>query len=408
MRILYFITIKLVEWLLPAFVMIFKSQKLKLFLDGQKQTSKLAEFPMTPNRYWFHCASLGEFEQARPVIENIKRINSEIHIVISFFSPSGYELRKNYELAEAVFYLPLDTPANAKKIIEKIKPTKVIFIKYEIWPSLLKGLFLKNVPVYLISANFRQNQAIFGIFGQWLFKLLPQYKHIFLQNRDSYNLLKSKGLTNISISGDTRFDRVLENAKQVKKNEVLEQFKDHQTILILGSSWPKEEELLFQYLQSHPKPNFKIIIAPHDISDKHIEAIQHKFKEYSPQLFTNYTNSQAQNILILNTIGHLASAYYYADMAFIGGGFTGQLHNILEPLSFGVPVFAGPIHTKFPEAEMAKLAGIFFDVSDLTELDNLILKTKSNNLKKVALAFIDSNSGATLSVVNSILQSDIT
>jgi 3-deoxy-D-manno-octulosonic-acid transferase len=403
MRHLYFITIKLVEWLLPIFVLLINKPKLKLFSEGRKQTLKNPNLPTHEKRYWFHCASLGEFEQARPVIESLKHKDPTISIVITFFSPSGYELRKGYPLADAVFYLPLDTPANAIKIITKIKPTKVVFVKYEIWYFLLKALFTKGIPVYLISANFRSNQRIFGFFGNWLFQLLPQYKHIFLQNQVAYDLLKRKGLKNISISGDNRFDRVIDNAQQVKKNEIIEKFKAHQPLLILGSSWPKEEAILFEYLEAYPKPAFKIIIAPHDISESHIDEILKKIKTYQPQLYTNYDANKTENILILNTIGHLASAYYYANMAFIGGGFTGQLHNILEPLSFGVPVIAGPNHSKFPEADLATTKGVFFNVSNAREFEIAIQKIMSNDLKNKAIDFINSSSGATALVVNTII-----
>ena len=403
MRHLYFITIKLVEWLLPIFVLLINKPKLKLFLEGRKQTLNSPNLSIHPKRFWFHCASLGEFEQARPVIESLKQKDPTISIVVTFFSPSGYELRKDYALADAVFYLPLDTPANAIKIINKIRPTKVVFVKYEIWYFLLKALFKQDIPVYLISANFRSNQGIFGFFGNWLFRLLPQYKHIFLQNQVAYDLLKSKGLQNISVSGDTRFDRVIDNAQQVKKNETIETFKANQPLLILGSSWPKEEAILFEYLTANPKPGFKIIIAPHDISVSHVDEILNKFKTYQPQLYTNYDANKTESLLILNTIGHLASAYYYANMAFIGGGFTGQLHNILEPLSFGVPVMAGPIHSKFPEADLATLKGVFFNVSNAHEFEIAIQKTMTNDLKNKALDFINSSSGATALVVNTII-----
>ena len=256
--------------------------------------------------------------------------------------------------------------------------------------------------MYLISANFRADQKLFGIFGAWLFKLLPQYKHIFLQNKAAFELLQSKGLENISISGDTRFDRVIENAKQVKANEIIETFKANKPLLILGSSWPKEESILLEYLENNPTPPFKIIIAPHDISINRIEDILKKFKTYQPQLYTNFDANNAQSILILNTIGHLASAYHYANMAFIGGGFTGQLHNILEPLSFGVPVLAGPNHQKFPEANLANASGVFFNIINAAEFELSLQKILENDLKAKSIDFIDASSGATDLVVKAI------
>lgn len=402
MQFLYLVFIKVVEWLLPVVSKFSSNPKIKAFVEGRKTIFNQLQLPPHPERYWFHCASLGEFEQARPVMESIKQNKPSASIVVSFFSPSGYEQTKNYSLAEVVFYLPLDTPANARKLISAIQPKAVFFIKYEIWFFILKTLFRNNIPVYLISANFRKGQYILSIWGLWLFKLLKGYKTIFLQNKASYDLLKNKGLNNIALSGDTRYDRVFDNSQRIKENANIAAFKNNLPLLILGSSWPKEEEILLQYLKNNESIPFTIIIAPHDISDKHISDIQLQFAEYNPVLYTAYNSSEVSKVMILNTIGHLASAYYYADFAFIGGGFTGQLHNILEPLSFGVPVITGPIHLKFPEAEMAKKEGVLFEIQSADDLKKMLSTINYKGLKQDAANFIFSRKGATLSILEAL------
>ncbi len=404
MHFLYFLTLKIVECLLPAVAFFSSNKKLKAFVKGRENLFEVLKLEQNPERYWFHCASLGEFEQTRPLIEAIKKQRPSCSIVISFFSPSGYEQRKNYELAEAVFYLPIDTPKHAKQLIAVIKPKAVVFVKYEIWYFLLKKLFETNIPVYLISAHFREGQFIFKPWGKWLFQLLPRYTHIFLQNKTSFNLLKNKGLENISISGDTRYDRVIQNATMVKTNTRLEDFKQHYSLLILGSSWPKEEAILLEAMHHKNWPkDLKIIIAPHDISESHINDILKKFHHFNPILYTLNINLKNTNMLLLNTIGHLASAYHYADMAFIGGGFTGQLHNILEPLAFGVPIITGPVHHKFPEADMANKAGVLLEANDADSFVKNVLALQNAHLKPEAQSFIKLHSGATELVIKTIL-----
>lgn len=415
MPILYFLFVKTAELLLPVIAFVSKNKKITLFTEGRKNLFANLSLPYHPKRFWFHCASLGEFEQARPVIEKLKHLDSETSIVISFFSPSGYEQKKHYDLADTVIYLPLDTPSNARKLVRAIQPTVVVFIKYEIWYFHLKELFSKNIPAYLISAHFRSGQGIFTIWGKWLFRLLPQYKQIFLQNKTSFELLKNKDLNNITLSGDTRYDRVLQNAENVKKNETIAGFKGNGQLLILGSSWPAEEDILLQYLDSKPdyktattgslKDRYKIIIAPHDINDKHISEIREKFRNYLPELYTEFNHfTSSGNLIILNTIGHLASAYYYADVAFIGGGFTGQLHNILEPMAFGVPLITGPVHEKFPEAGMAKAEGLLFETTDGTTFAQILDTYRQNSLKEKTKTFVRHHTGATDIVIKKILE----
>lgn len=409
MKWLYLLGVKIIQAILPIVVLWIKNEKFRAFVDGRKLKFKPLE--KVENRIWFHCASLGEFEQARSLIEMIKKGNNESSIVISFFSPSGYIPKKDYPLADLVFYLPIDTPENAKSIIEKIKPTIVIFVKYEIWYFHLKLLFKQNIPVFLISATFRQNQYIFSLFGKWLFNLLPQYNAVFLQDNKSYHLLENKGLKNIFLTGDTRFDRVLENAKNVNENLKIAQFKSDSFLLVLGSSWAQEEEILYNSLPALYHLNFKVLIAPHDISEDHLQKIENQFKEYGISRYTQNDNTN-NKLLILDTIGHLASAYYYANLALIGGGFTGALHNILEPLAFGVPVVCGSKFDKFPEAKLAREAKVLFPII-LTEDNNDLLQNYISQLMPIksienrklyfkCKKFITENAGATQKVYSAI------
>ncbi len=401
----YLFIVNLIEFILPMALFFAKNKKVIAFIKGRQLV--IPKLQKHTNRYWFHCASLGEFEQAKPLIEALKRSELKASIVISFFSPSGYEQQKDYKLADLVIYLPLDTPKNAKKIIELLQPNVVVFIKYEIWYFLLKALFNKKIPVYLISATFRPNQFIFSIWGRWLFNLLPQYSNIFIQDITSYNLLKSKELNNILLTGDTRFDRVLENSKNVIMNDIIEKFKINKFLIILGSSWEIEEDLIFNYLLLKKRIDFKVLIAPHNAGELNIQSILKKFEGFKAQQYTKFDESKETNILILDTIGHLASAYYYGNLAFIGGGFTGALHNILEPLSFGLLVITGQNLSKFPEATLAEKEGVLSVVSSLNfnqQIDRFLALDIKNQklLNNQAKDFILKNTGATGKVADII------
>ncbi len=398
---IYLLVIYLVQGVLQVFRLFSPNNKLKKFIEGRDETfPKLSQLSqINTKRYWFHCASLGEFEQAKPIIEGIKSREPDSKIVLSFFSPSGYEQKKNYNQAEAVFYLPLDTPSNARRLIELIKPYKVIFIKYEIWYFLLSELHNNKIDTYLVSATFRQQQFIFSFWGKWLFAVLKYYNKILVQDKNSLLLLQKHGLNNVIKTGDTRFDRVLNTKNQVQNNPKIDEFKQRAKILILGSSWEKEENELLSYLRNKTDFDFKIIIAPHSISEKRVNEIQQKFKDFTPICYTEFTYNTKSRILILNTIGHLANAYYYADYAFVGGGFTGALHNVLEPLVFGVPVICGSNISKFPEASQARQAGVLFTINE-NEFSQTFnnLKHVSDNareeLRNKCYKFILQNAGA--------------
>jgi 3-deoxy-D-manno-octulosonic-acid transferase len=402
MRFLYSIVFEFINLLLPL-GKYFKNKKIKAFVNGRLNDQAFNLDQNSQERYWFHCASLGEFEQAKPIIEKLKETEKNCQIIITFFSPSGFEYSKDYVQADAILYLPIDTAKNAKKLINKIKPKAVFFIKYELWYHHLDQLFKLQIPTYLVSAVFRKNQFLFSFFGKFIFNLLPRFNQIFLQEKNSYDFLKEKGLNNIQISGDTRFDRVKERTENNNTNNVIESFKNNQKLLILGSSWPEEESLLNHYLSQNPNFEFKVMIAPHDISSQHINEIKEKFYDYSPILFTDLqTKTSSSNLLILNTIGHLASAYFYADIAFIGGGFGKGLHNILEPLAFDVPVIFGPQTNKYPEAQSAIDAKVGFQITDFQSfekrLNELLLHKEIGKQKD----FIVSRAGASQRILKAI------
>ena len=382
-----------------------KKGKTKQFLEAQLRGIPNEPLEKNGPRYWFHCASLGEFEQARPLMEALKNKNSNNSIVVTFFSPSGYEQRHNYPLADLVMYLPLDGPKTAKRVLNYLQADVAIFVKYEIWYFYLKALFKMDTPVFLISAVFREKQFLFTNLGKFLFNLLPQYTGIFVQDKNTFDLLESKGLKNVVLSGDTRYDRVKQLSSLAQKNEKIAQFKGNKQLIILGSSWPEEERILHAFYLKNPDHGYKFLIVPHDVSEEHILDIVNRFSDYHPQLYTN--NEMLEfNVMVMNTIGHLASAYLYADMAFIGGAFGKGLHNILEALAYGVPVLFGPNTKKYPEAELALAAGVAKQVHHLTDFEEALSHfLKSSEKQQYTLAcksFIEVNSGATEMVLSAI------
>ena len=382
-----------------------KKGKTKQFLEAQLRSIPNEPLEKNGPRYWFHCASLGEFEQARPLMEVLKSKSANNSIVVTFFSPSGYQQRHNYPLADLVMYLPLDGPRSAKKVLNYLQADVAIFVKYEIWYFYLKALFKRKTPVFLISAVFREKQFLFTNWGKFLFNLLPQYSGIFVQDKNTLNLLKSKGLKNVVLSGDTRYDRVKQLSTLAKKNDKIEQFKGDKQLIILGSSWLEEERILHAFYLKNKDHNYKFLVVPHDVSEGHINEIVNRFSDYQPQLYTN-TEMAESNVMVLNTIGHLASAYLYADLAFIGGAFGKGLHNILEALTYGVPVLFGPNTDKYPEANLALAAGVAKQVHHLTDFEDALshfLKSSEKQQYRLACkSFIEVNSGATEIVLSAI------
>jgi len=365
---------------------------------GQHQAFALLKEKIEPDtRYvWFHAASLGEFEQGRPVIEQLKREKPETKILLTFFSPSGYEIRKNYAGADIVSYLPLDVPGNAWYFVNLVKPSKAIFIKYEFWPNYLLALQAENIPVVSISAIFRPEQVFFKDYGKWYKKLLLTFQHIFVQDKFSKELLQAHGINNVTVAGDTRFDRVYDLYQQAKQLPLIEEFvKGAERVIVAGSSWPKDEELLVQYLRLHP--DVKLIMAPHEVHNSHIAEISKlldgKFVRYSD---ATAENVKSTNCLVVDIIGILSSIYRYANVTYIGGGFGVGIHNTLEAAVYGLPVVFGTNYQKFREARELIAIGGAFSISNYVTLEaQFDLLLKDNNAGKIAGEYVKSNTGAT-------------
>lgn len=387
------------------------SKKIKLFVDGRKDVVHILgkNISTSDKTIWFHCASLGEFEQGVPIMEEMKKAKPDHKIIVSFFSPSGYEIKKNTSLADVVVYLPMDTPLNAKRFIDAIHPSLSIFVKYEFWPNYLLQLKKKNIPTLLVSGVFRDNQIFFKPYGGFMRKALKSFNHFFLQEENSVKLLNSIGFKNTTLSGDTRFDRV---SHQIEMNNTLKfakEFKGDALCVVCGSTWPEDEAVLLDYINSAPR-SVKFIIAPHKIEQSKIEAFTEKLYKQKVILHSQKddVNLAEYSVLIIDCIGLLTKLYSYADIAYVGGamGRTG-LHNILEPATFGVPIIIGKNYNEFPEAiRLRNLAGLF-SISNPLELSDVLTKLVSdaNYRKKTGMIsghFVNSNTGATNKVLDYI------
>jgi 3-deoxy-D-manno-octulosonic-acid transferase len=357
---------------------------------------------------WVHCASLGEFEQGRPLIEAIKKQHPTYQIFLTFFSPSGYEIRKNYELADYVFYLPADTKSNARKLIELVNPEIVFFVKYEFWFHYIQELKKRNIPLYIVSAIFRENQLFFknSPWGKWYRKMLFGFKHFFVQDEKSVELLASIGLTNATKAGDTRFDRVAGIARSGKDIPLVEKFKGNQHLVVAGSTWKPDEELLVEYI--HANPDIKFVIAPHETKRANVDRLINLLKT-SVICYTEATDESVMNkqVLIVDTIGLLSSVYRYADLAYIGGGFGVGIHNTLEAAIFGLPIVFGPNYLKFNEATTMVKLGIAYAINDFSGLkmilDTLITDTaKREQIVSECTKFTHENLGATQTIINEV------
>ena len=374
------------------------NEKARLLRKGQKQAFKLLTEKVDKDAHyvWFHAASLGEFEQGRPVMEQLKSEQPDTKILLTFFSPSGYEVRKNYAGADIVSYLPLDTPANAARFIKLVKPSKAIFIKYEFWPNYLLALQDARIPVFSISAIFRPEQLFFKGYGKWYLRLLSSFSHIFVQDKVSLDLLEKYQIKNASVCGDTRFDRVYDLFTQAKQLPLIEEFvRGAKHVIVAGSTWPKDEELLVQYLKLHP--DVKLILAPHEVHASHISGISGlldgKFVRYSE---ATPENVKTTNCLVVDVIGILSSIYRYANVAYIGGGFGVGIHNTLEAAVYGIPVVFGPNYLKFREARELIAVGGAFSIPDYVILEaQLDLLLKDSQAGKMAGEYVKQNTGAT-------------
>lgn len=336
------------------------NKKIKLFIDGRKQTYfKLQQaIGESDEVIWMHCASLGEFEQGRPIIEKLKIKFPTKKVVLTFFSPSGYEVRKNYENADVVCYLPLDSVQNAKRFLKIVHPELAIFVKYEFWPNLLKELKISHIETLLISGIFRENQSFFNWYGGWMRKSLTTFSHFFVQDENSKQLLNSIKFNNVTVSGDTRFDRVFEITHQNNKLPFIAEFIDNKYTLVAGSTWKEDETMLVDYINNKASENEKFIIAPHNINANDIANLKNSISK-KVVLFSEKPLDSAQGgknladyqVFIIDTVGILTKIYSYAKIAYVGGGFTKTgVHNVLEPATFGIPILIGPNYHKFNEA----------------------------------------------------------
>lgn len=335
--------------------------KARLFTQGRKTVWKQLESFKKPNVVWFHAASLGEFEQGKPVMEQLKKDHPEINLVVSFFSPSGYEERKDWPLATTC-YLPLDTPENARRFIATINPMLAVFIRYEFWANYLDELHAQRIPTAVIAAQFRPGQFAFKPLGKFLLNRIARLDAILVQYASAKVLLVQHGFekSKISICGDSRFDRVLETLNQAEAIPEIEWFKGHSPVVILGSCYQKEEAFVAPLYNAFP--NWKFIYAPHLVDEENIKKLLSRLPGPGTRL-TQFAQND-NRILVLDTIGKLAAAYQYGDMAVVGGGFRDGIHNILEPAAFGLPVFFGPNHQAFPEAQALIDAQLAFEIDD--------------------------------------------
>lgn len=382
------------------------NNKAKLWVDGRKNIFReISEaIPKDEKLIWFHCASLGEFEQGRPVIEAFRKQFNDHKILLTFFSPSGYEVRKNFDQADYVFYLPLDTPLRAKKFIALTQPRLAIFIKYEFWFNYLNELSKNKIPLLMVSVIFRPSQHFFKPWGGWSRKQLQKVTWFFVQNEATKNLLNRIKVYHSSVSGDTRFDRVIQLPSEKINLPLIETFADGKPLLVAGSTWPADEDLLKSLLQSeHP---FKLVIAPHVVSTSHIREILMKFEAFHPLLFSKIKNNKLseKRVLIIDSIGMLSKLYRFGNMAYIGGGFGAGIHNILEAATYGLPVIFGPNYQRFQEAvELIRLGGAFAIHDEESCLQAFgHLASDKNLLRKsgeTARKYVTSNAGATAMVV---------
>lgn len=405
MSVLYFILVQLYGFVIRIGSLF--SSKARLWVNGRtnwQQHLKSALSGNTKPRIWFHCASLGEFEQGRPVLEQLRKDFPNHFIVLSFFSPSGYEVKKNEVLADYVCYMPLDGPKASKAFINILNPSLVFFVKYEFWYFYGKELHRRKISFYCLSAIFRPGQIYFKPWGKFFKKILTRYTHLFVQDQASLELLYRNSIPSVTVSGDTRFDRVLEISSRETSLPLIENFCKNQTSFIAGSTWPEDEKALSVLLQAYPE--LKIVIAPHEISESRLRGIESKFKGKT-QRYSRITGSidSNTNVLIIDSIGLLSLIYRFGKYTYVGGGFGKGVHNILEAAVYGKPVFFGPNHQKFKEARDLKAMGggigikhgkgfvAAFEMMESNEVNYTTLSAKNRK-------YIEDRKGATATLMN--------
>lgn len=347
-------------------------EKLRKMVQGHRTTWQMLRALNGKDTYvWFHAASLGEFEQGRPLMERLRREHPEKKILLTFFSPSGYEVRKNYDGADLVCYLPFDTPLNARRFVKLARPEAAFFIKYEFWRNYIEALYKRGIPCYSVSSIFRENQIFFRPYGRGYARCLSRMTHLFVQNETSRRLLESIGVTNVDVVGDTRFDRVLDIRNAAKPLPLAERFAGCWKVLVAGSSWPQDEEIIIPYFNKHP--NLKLVLAPHVVSEEHLQAIERQLARPALRYSKATPKAVAEaDCLIIDCYGLLSSIYRYASMAYVGGGFGVGIHNVPEAAVYGIPVIIGPNNKKFREAQALLRCGGCKEIAGTADFEQIM------------------------------------
>jgi 3-deoxy-D-manno-octulosonic-acid transferase len=383
------------------------NEKVRKMWRGERQAIRTIKEKMDPNAQyvWFHAASLGEFEQGRPLMEQLRREHPEYKILLTFFSPSGYEVRKNYEGADIITYLPLDTITNARRFLRTIRPVMAFFIKYEFWYNYLHILRHRGIPVYSVSSIFRPGQVFFRWYGKQYSRVLKCFTHFFVQNEVSRELLSTIGIDNVTVVGDTRFDRVLQIKAAAKQLPIVEQFKGNSKCFIAGSSWQPDEEIFISWFKNHQ--DWKLIIAPHVIAEDHLQQIEKMLGDRKVVRYTKATVDSVVDaeVLIVDCFGLLSSIYHYADVTYVGGGFGVGIHNTLEAAVWDVPVFFGPNNQRFQEAQGLKNCGGGLEISNADDFRRYMLGFEEHpelmkELGEKAGAYVASLAGATRKILS--------
>ena len=388
-----------------------RHKKARLWIDGRRDLFRRMRETIDPEAriIWIHVASLGEFEQGRPIIENLRRTHPEYKILLTFFSPSGYEIRKDYKGADYLFYLPLDTSRNARRFLDIAHPEIAIFVKYEYWLNLLRELRRRKVRTYIVSAIFRRNSIFFRPYGGWWRQALETFDVLFVQNEESKELLATLGFDNVLVAGDTRFDRVAEITRTAKRIDIIDRFKGDSRLFVAGSTWGPDEELLIRLINDNPEVKF--IIAPHEMDEGRIARIIGEVRGSTLRYTqcTSRTGYGSRQVLILDTVGILASVYSYATWSYIGGGFGVGIHNTLEAATFGLPVAFGPNYEKFKEARDLVTLGAARSVTDYEQLRDWFTPLRDNEVflqktSRIAKDYTTRHQGATSIIIKTIFQ----
>ena len=400
---MFFYTLGIRTYNLAARIIAPLNDKKKKYTEGRKNLfEELSRHVNKDDKnVWFHVSSLGEFEQGRPVMERLRQLYPGYKIILTFFSPSGYDVRKNYNGADYVCYMPADTPNNAKKFLDIVNPKAVFFVKYDFWYNFLSEVHSRNIPLYIFSTIFRESQVFFKWYGGKYKKVLEFFTHLFVQDENSVKLLAENGITNVTIAGDTRFDRVCQITQNAENIPLVDKFVENSRVIVAGSSWPPDENMIFSALeQLKDKHKIKLIIAPHEIHEGHLSAIEKtlKFKHIRFSKASE-TSIQDYDVLIIDNFGMLSRLYKYAEIAYVGGGFGAGIHNILEAVSYGIPVVFGTNYKRFKEAVDLVSLGSAATIRNKEELCSVLDRYLSDKpllerAGKISTDYVNKNLGA--------------